>query len=151
MGEHSSSCETTPLPVVVSLCYSCVLPTSLVFRSGNIKWKHVLYFLNSDLHGCTVQLTFFKRSMQFFLRHNDDNLNSSFNVSVLFCGPRYYFHKSWTKYKTLLFMCLNNKSIIKTLGKWKNRQDVLKIFAFKKQCVFLKVLLHNAIFMQFLY
>ena len=48
-------------------------------------------------------------------------------------------------------MCLNNKSIIKTLGKWKNRQDVLKIFAFKKQCVFLKVLLHNAIFMQFLY
>ena len=42
----SSSWETTPLRVVVSLRYSRVLPTCRVFRSGYITWKSVLYFLN---------------------------------------------------------------------------------------------------------
>ena len=32
--------------VVVSLRYSLVLPTPCVFRSGYIKWKSVLCFLN---------------------------------------------------------------------------------------------------------
>ena len=32
--------------IVVSLRYSRVLPTFRVFRSGHIKWKSILYFLN---------------------------------------------------------------------------------------------------------
>ena len=46
LREHSSSWATSPLHVVVSLRYSRVLPTSRAFRSGYIKWKSVLYFLN---------------------------------------------------------------------------------------------------------
>ena len=50
LGNFSSSWETTPLRVVVSLRYSRVLPTSQVFRSGYIKWKSVLYFLIVTLY-----------------------------------------------------------------------------------------------------
>ena len=46
LGEDSSSWETTPLRVMAFLRYSRVLPTSRVFRSGYIKLKSVLYFLN---------------------------------------------------------------------------------------------------------
>ena len=51
LGEHSSSWETTPLHVMVSLRYSCVLPTSRMFRSGYIKWKcNFITFLNIYRH-----------------------------------------------------------------------------------------------------
>ena len=56
---------------MVSLRYSCVLPISCMFRSGYIKWKSVLYFLNIvDRSNYYVAWTQCLLNVSFFIGRN---------------------------------------------------------------------------------